>query len=148
MDKTRKNTNVMNTAIVFQGLGWMLWIVALFLPAIEYQQIGSGIETDAKGWECFLFTMIPMCWVAIPWLFIPLFLVNLFCFSSVLPFSTKALRYVPSWLLAWAILSIPTTMITLVLATKLHIGFYFWVIAVCVFGLSNFIMRFENRQTT
>jgi len=113
-------------------LAVLFWIIALFLPAIEYRMIGSGSRADASGLNCFYYTVIPWLWIFFPQFFLPLSLANIGFFVSVTKLTRNPNLSIPKWLLYWNIGMVPCALSTLTVATKLYIGFYLWLGALII----------------
>ena len=114
-------------------LASILWIVSLFIPAIQYSQIGPGTPATAFGIFCLMNTLIPYLWFAIPWIFVPLLLVNVGTIFTAISFFQKTKPRVARWHLAWVLLSIPIAIgLTQLIAIRLYVGFYLWILSLLV----------------
>jgi hypothetical protein len=112
-----------------------LWLTALFLPSVSYKELDSEKIVIANGGDCFLYTLLPMLWIIMPQVFIPLLSTNASTFAAV-TFLFALQRRLGIWLPIWTWIAVPSTMATNLIAEELFSGFYLWRAALVVMALA------------
>ena len=118
-----------------------LWVVACFVPAVEFQIVFPGEPNVLPGADCLRFLFWPGLWLLYWFCLGPLLFVNVGTALAFLAQVRRRPRRVPLWIIVWNLLGLPLAFVTLALVTRLRIGFYLWITSLVLFSLSLILQR-------
>lgn len=140
------NASFNRLAIAIQIFGCVLWVAALFLPAVQAPLfMGTADDTQfLHGVECFFATFHPLLWLASPLVVVPLSFINLWTPFAAIQFFGRARNGLSIRVVSASVGCIPLALFTATIASQFLVGFYVWLVSLILMAIAHSLLFFAH----